>query len=200
MTMAILTTVLAGKTAGSEKDLKKIVAMSTLSQLGIIIICTAIKIKRVSILHMNTHALFKALLFLTVGTKIERTEGSQKKKKLRIRQSTARATAIKSATLTLISLPITSRFLSKDLILESFLQKGNITKALALLTTAVFTSMYSIKIISEIAKKKKSRKKDIKRRRKRIKLMVTAMVATRVLLITFSERQLYFTTNTEKLL
>jgi len=77
---AIITTILAGKTAIKEKDIKKIVAISTLSQLGIMIITTSAIIKTLAILHTRTHALFKALLFITVGRMIKKKRRITKKK------------------------------------------------------------------------------------------------------------------------
>jgi len=80
MAIAVITTIIAGLTATKEKDIKKIVAISTLSQLGMIIITTSIMIKYLTLLHTSTHAIFKALLFITIGRIIEKKEGSQKKK------------------------------------------------------------------------------------------------------------------------
>jgi NADH-ubiquinone oxidoreductase chain 5 len=79
MAIAVITTIIAGLTATKEKDIKKIVAISTLSQLGMIIITTSIMIKYLTLLHTSTHAIFKALLFITIGRIIEKKEGSQKK-------------------------------------------------------------------------------------------------------------------------
>jgi len=62
-----MTLLLAGAGANYENDLKKIIALSTLSQLGVIIISLAIGIPYLALFHLYTHALFKALLFLCAG-------------------------------------------------------------------------------------------------------------------------------------
>ena len=185
---AILTTILAGKTANEEKDIKKIVAISTLSQLGIIIIITAISIKRVTMLHTNTHALFKALLFMTVGRIIEKKEGSQKKKNMTSQESKTSSTAIMTANITLIRLPITSSFFSKDAILENINQKGKLIETLLLVTTAVLTTIYSLTIIKEVAKRKKSIERKEKIAKKRELLISSAIVMTRAMLVTNTEQ------------
>jgi NADH-ubiquinone oxidoreductase chain 5 len=66
--VAVLTLVLAGFTAMVERDLKKVVAYSTLSQLGIIILALSLDDKYVCVFHLVNHAYFKALIFLCVGS------------------------------------------------------------------------------------------------------------------------------------
>ena len=75
--IGLLTTVVAGLAAFVERDIKKIIALSTLSQLGIIVISAGCGERSLCFFHLNTHAAFKALLFLAVGSVIHTSYGSQ---------------------------------------------------------------------------------------------------------------------------
>ncbi len=59
---------MAGIRATTECDIKKIIALSTLSQLGIIITRIALNMPQLAFFHILTHALFKALLFVCAGS------------------------------------------------------------------------------------------------------------------------------------
>jgi NADH-ubiquinone oxidoreductase chain 5 len=66
--IAVITMLIAGLSATTECDIKKIIALSTLSQLGIIITRIGLNLPTLAYFHMVTHALFKALLFICAGT------------------------------------------------------------------------------------------------------------------------------------
>jgi NADH-ubiquinone oxidoreductase chain 5 len=59
---------IAGLSAITECDIKKIIALSTLRQLGLIIIRIGINIPKLAFFHIITHAIFKALLFICAGS------------------------------------------------------------------------------------------------------------------------------------
>lgn len=65
-----LTILLAGVRALGEGDMKKIVALSTLRQLGIIVVAIGVKLPLLAFFHLIAHAFFKALLFIGVGNLI----------------------------------------------------------------------------------------------------------------------------------
>ena len=77
VSLGLVTTLFAGLSAFLEADLKKIVALSTLSQLGLIFTSLGLGLKSLTFLHLNLHASSKALLFLAVGTLLHRNYGSQ---------------------------------------------------------------------------------------------------------------------------
>lgn len=77
MWVGIFTTLYAGWSCILESDIKKIIALSTLSQLGIIVSSLGLGLRALAFTHLNFHASFKALLFLTVGTLIHVSYGSQ---------------------------------------------------------------------------------------------------------------------------
>jgi len=80
--IGILTTLLAGLAALLESDIKKIIALSTLSQLGLIVTSLGFGERALSFAHLNAHASFKALLFLSVGTVIHSTYSRQESRAL----------------------------------------------------------------------------------------------------------------------
>jgi len=73
----IVTLLFAGFSASLESDLKKIVALSTLSHLGLIVFRLGLGFRRLAFLHLNIHASFKALLFMCAGSVIHSSFGSQ---------------------------------------------------------------------------------------------------------------------------
>jgi NADH-ubiquinone oxidoreductase chain 5 len=75
--IAVTTTTMAGLRAITECDIKKIIALSTLRQLGIIIAAIGLGMVTLAYFHIVTHALFKALLFICAGTLINRHIHSQ---------------------------------------------------------------------------------------------------------------------------
>jgi len=75
--VGLFTSLLAGAAAFVECDLKKIIALSTLSHLGLIMLSLGLGEKSLCFAHLNTHAGFKALLFIGVGTTIHSGYGSQ---------------------------------------------------------------------------------------------------------------------------
>ena len=77
MYLRLFTLALAGSRAAIRVDIKKVVALSTLSQLRLIIFCIAAGATLVGFFHLVVHALIKSLLFITVGALIHFMRGSQ---------------------------------------------------------------------------------------------------------------------------
>lgn len=115
-----LTIFMAGLGANFEFDLKKIIALSTLRQLGLIIRILAIGFPKLAFFHLLTHALFKALLFMCAGAIIHNIKNSQD---IRIMGSLMNqipftTSCLNVANLALCGIPFLAGFYSKDLILE----------------------------------------------------------------------------------
>ncbi len=115
-----LTIFIAGISANFEFDLKKIIALSTLSQLGLIIRILAIGFPKLAFFHLLTHALFKALLFICAGAVIHNIKNSQDIRDIGglsffIPFTTS---CLNVANLALCGIPFLAGFYSKDLILE----------------------------------------------------------------------------------
>jgi len=75
--LGTLTSLKGGLAAIFEIDLKKIIAISTLSQLGLLVQCLGLGRVRICLFHLITHALFKSLLFICAGVLIYCNKGVQ---------------------------------------------------------------------------------------------------------------------------
>lgn len=75
--LGVVTCILASLAALAENDLKKIIALSTLRQLGIIVITIGLAQPSLAFFHLITHAIFKAILFICAGTIIHVCQDSQ---------------------------------------------------------------------------------------------------------------------------
>lgn len=115
-----LTMFIAGLGANFEFDLKKIIALSTLRQLGLIIRTLSLGLFKLAFFHLLTHALFKALLFICAGAVIHNMKNSQDIRDMGFLLFNMPFTisCLNVANLALCGLPFLAGFYSKDLILE----------------------------------------------------------------------------------
>nr|QXG19499.1 NADH dehydrogenase subunit 5 [Drosophila sechellia] len=115
-----LTMFMAGLGANFEFDLKKIIALSTLSQLGLMMSILSMGFLKLAMFHLLTHALFKALLFMCAGAIIHNMNNSQD---IRLMGGLSIHMPLTSAcfnvsNLALCGMPFLAGFYSKDMILE----------------------------------------------------------------------------------
>nr|ALO76981.1 NADH deshydrogenase subunit 5 [Malachiinae sp. GENSP01] len=115
-----LTMFMSGMGANFEFDLKKIIALSTLSQLGLMISILALGSYELAFFHLLTHALFKALLFMCAGNMIHSYSDCQDIRFLGGMINILPLTSLyfNISNLSLCGLPFLSGFYSKDLIVE----------------------------------------------------------------------------------
>nr|YP_009349799.1 NADH dehydrogenase subunit 5 [Zichya baranovi]AQM39870.1 NADH dehydrogenase subunit 5 [Zichya baranovi] len=115
-----LTMFMAGLGANFEYDLKKIIALSTLSQLGLMMSILAMGYSELAFFHLLTHALFKALLFMCAGSLIHNMKDSQDIRFMGniCTQMPLTAVCFNISNLALCGMPFMAGFYSKDLILE----------------------------------------------------------------------------------
>lgn len=121
-----ITVLAAGGSAWYEADLKKVVALSTLSQLGVMFVALGVGAKELCFFHLLAHALFKSLLFLSVGVRLHRMFGSQDSRSFGS-GLTLTAPASAAATIALFALsgfPFLAGFYRKDAIIERFYQSA----------------------------------------------------------------------------
>ena len=124
-----LTIFIAGLGANFEYDLKKIIALSTLSQLGVIISILCLGYANLAFFHLLRHALFKALLFICAGAVIHNIKDYQDIRVIGglVSQMPLTTFCINLANLALCGRPFLAGFYSKDLILEiAFMRNINI--------------------------------------------------------------------------
>nr|YP_010954791.1 NADH dehydrogenase subunit 5 [Hemisodorcus derelictus]WMW30176.1 NADH dehydrogenase subunit 5 [Hemisodorcus derelictus] len=118
--IASLTMFMAGLGASYEYDLKKIIALSTLSQLGLMMSILSMGGYVLAFYHLLTHALFKALLFMCAGAMIHNLGNCQDIRFMggMIKQMPLTCMFFVICNMSLCGLPFMSGFYSKDLILE----------------------------------------------------------------------------------
>ncbi len=147
------TTALAtGLVAIVQQDIKRIVAWSTLSQLGYMMAGIGVSAYSVAIYHLFTHAFFKALLFLAAGAVIVALHHEQDIRRmggLRRRMPITYATAL-IGTLALAGIPGTAGFFSKDALISAVTQSSGPVSAYAgwcLLAGVAVTAFYSARFL-----------------------------------------------------
>jgi len=146
--VATSTTFIAGLRANTECDFKKIVALSTLSQLGVIIFSLGLNMPVLAYFHIVTHALFKALLFICVGSFINYHNHTQDLRWIGNLsfQMPLIISSIILANIALAGFPFLAGFYSKDLIIETILSSSfNILILSITLIRLGLTSFYSIR-------------------------------------------------------
>ena len=136
-----------------QNDLKRIIAFSTISQLGYMVMAVGLSQYNVALMHVVNHAFFKALLFLGAGAIIHSTADQQDVRRLGglINFLPFTYSTMLIGTIALLGLPWLSGFYSKDLIIELAYSNYSFTSTYAYLLgslTAGLTSFYSFRLIS----------------------------------------------------
>nr|YP_010998248.1 NADH dehydrogenase subunit 5 [Hua aristarchorum]WPM86405.1 NADH dehydrogenase subunit 5 [Hua aristarchorum] len=147
--ISVLTLLMAGIGANYENDLKKIIALSTLSQLGVMMMALAMGSMHLALFHLYTHALFKALLFLCAGAMIHGSLNNQdiRYMGLMYKHLPLTISCMNIANLSLCGAPFLSGFYSKDLILELSLAAPTSSFMVMLIFLATgMTSAYSLRL------------------------------------------------------
>ena len=147
--IGILTIIIAGITAIIEIDIKKIIALSTLRQLGIIILILGLGNPILSFFHLLSHAFFKAILFMCAGMIIHNIKDYQDIRKIGMGYSNLNfcISIILIANISLCGLPFLRGFYSKDLIIEILIIKGkNIFLFFFIMFGTILTVLYSCRL------------------------------------------------------
>lgn len=145
--IGLLTAIIGAIIGLRQNDIKKVLAYSTVSQLGYMFIALGIGAYSTAVFHVTTHAFFKALLFLGAGSIIHAMSGEQDIRKMGGLKNKMPMTywTFLAATLAISGIPPFSGFFSKDLILTKAFEHHVIIYVLAL-GGALLTSFYMFRL------------------------------------------------------
>jgi NADH-ubiquinone oxidoreductase chain 5 len=150
--LGAITTVFSSLIGLFQQDIKKVIAYSTMSQLGMMVIAVGLSSYNIALFHLVNHAFYKGLLFLGAGAVIHAVADNQDFRKYGGLRSflPLSYSVMLIASLSLVAFPYMTGFYSKDLILESaygkFYFSGTVVYFIATIG-AMFTTLYSVKVL-----------------------------------------------------
>lgn len=150
--LGAITTVFSSLIGLFQQDIKKVIAYSTMSQLGMMVIAVGLSCYNIALFHLVNHAFYKALLFLGAGSVIHAVADNQDFRRYGGLRPFLPLTysVMLIASLSLVAFPFMTGFYSKDFILESAYGKYNYyTTVTYIISTigAMFTTLYSVKVL-----------------------------------------------------
>lgn len=147
---SVLTMFISGLIANVEYDLKKIIALSTLRQLGLIIIVLRIGFGIISLFHLLTHAIFKSLLFMCAGIMIHLINNNQDIRRYGTLNEFVPFTIMRFylANLSLCGFPFMAGYYSKDWIIEIiYISSVNFLIIIIRIISLILTVSYSLRLM-----------------------------------------------------
>lgn len=147
-----ITTVFSSLIGLFQQDIKKVIAYSTMSQLGMMVIAVGLSSYNIALFHLVNHAFYKGLLFLGAGAVIHAVADNQDFRKYGglIAFLPLSYSVMLIASLSLVAFPFMTGFYSKDFILESAYGQFHFSSvAVYFIATigAMFTTLYSVKVL-----------------------------------------------------
>jgi NADH-quinone oxidoreductase subunit L len=142
--VGVVTAIYAATSALGQDDLKRVLAYSTISQLGFMFLAAGVGAYAVAIFHLVTHAFFKAAMFLSAGSVMHATHGEINLLRLGglARRMRVTAAVFVAGGLALAGVPLFAGFFSKDQILTSTYESGRMGLWVVALVASFFTALY----------------------------------------------------------
>jgi NADH-ubiquinone oxidoreductase chain 5 len=150
--LGAVTTVFSSLIGLFQQDIKKVIAYSTMSQLGMMVIAVGLSCYNIALFHLINHAFYKGLLFLGAGAVIHAVADNQDFRKYGGLRPFLPLTysVMLIASLSLVAFPFMTGFYSKDFILESaygqYYYSSTVVYMIATIG-AMFTTLYSVKVL-----------------------------------------------------
>lgn len=146
--VGVITMLVGALIALFQNDIKKILAYSTVSQLGLMFVALGVHAYSSAVFHVTTHAFFKALLFLAAGSVIHAMSGEQDIRKMGGLKGKIKITFLTMliGTIAISGFPPFSGFFSKDEILAHLFQ-SNYTLWLLALFASMLTTFYMFRLL-----------------------------------------------------
>ena len=150
--LGAITTVFSSLIGLFQQDIKKVIAYSTMSQLGMMVIAVGLSSYNLALFHLVNHAFYKALLFLGAGSVIHAVADNQDFRKYGgLREYLPLTYSVMLiASLSLVAVPFMTGFYSKDFILESAFGQYYLSSVIVYFIStigAMFTTLYSAKVL-----------------------------------------------------
>ncbi len=150
--LGAITTVFSSLIGLFQQDIKKVIAYSTMSQLGMMVIAVGLSSYNIALFHLINHAFYKGLLFLGAGAVIHAVADNQDFRKYGglISYLPLTYSVILIASLSLVAFPFMTGFYSKDFILESAYGQYYFSSTAVYIIAvigAIFTTLYSVKVL-----------------------------------------------------
>jgi len=147
-----ITTVFSSLIGLFQQDIKKVIAYSTMSQLGMMVIAIGLSSYNVAIFHLVNHAFYKGLLFLGAGAVIHAVADNQDFRRYGGLKPFLPLTysVMLIASLSLVAFPFMTGFYSKDFIIESAYGQFCFSSVVVYFVStigAMFTTLYSVKVL-----------------------------------------------------
>jgi len=152
LVLGTITTVFSSLIGLFQQDIKKVIAYSTMSQLGMMVIAIGLSSYNIALFHLVNHAFYKALLFLGAGSVIHAVADNQDFRRYGGLRPFLPLTysVMLIASLSLVAFPFMTGFYSKDFILESaygqYFFSSTVVYIIATIG-AMFTTLYSVKVL-----------------------------------------------------
>jgi len=150
--LGAITTVFSSLIGLFQQDIKKVIAYSTMSQLGMMVIAVGLSCYNIALFHLVNHAFYKGLLFLGAGAVIHAVADNQDFRRYGGLRPFLPLTysVMLIASLSLVAFPFMTGFYSKDFILESAYGQYYFSSTVVYIIAtigAIFTTLYSVKVL-----------------------------------------------------